>query len=390
MTTPAVPGPPPQEREVFSVRVVVRTVLVVVTVVLTIWLLFQLRRPLGWIVVAAFLAVALSGPVNLLSRYMRRGFAIALTYFGVLLVPIAIGLIFIPPVVRESSNLVDKAPQYATDTRRFLEKNKTFRKLQDDYQIGTKLQNEANKLPEKIPTAAKTLGNIGIGIVSSAFAAINILFLSIFMVAGGRRWVEGFLKLHPPDRAMRLERTFARIADAIGSYVGGALVQATIAGVTTFVMLTILGVPFAGPLAVLTGLFDLVPLVGATIAALVVGFVTVFSDFPTDTIIWTIYAIAYQQFENNVIQPRIQARAVDVEPFVVLVSVLFGSTLFGIAGALLAIPVAASIQIIVRELWAYRQETRRLAAAVPSAAAGGGTVPPPEVPEPAAGPDPKG
>jgi predicted PurR-regulated permease PerM len=355
-----------------SVRAVLRTVLVIVAVVVALYLAYLLRQPIGWIVLAGFIAVALSGPVNLLSRWMRRGFAIALTYIGVILVPVAVALIFVPPLVREGSNLVDKLPQYATDVRRYLDKSKTFRKLQQDYQIGTKLQDEANKLPQRAGGAAKTLGNIGISFVSSLFAAVNILFLSIFMVARGRSWVEGFLKLHPPDRAVRLERMADRIAEAIGNYVGGALLQATIAGITTFIVLTILGVPFAGPLAILTALFDLIPLVGATIGAIIVGFVTVFSDFPTVTIIWTVWAIVYQQIENTVIQPRIQSKAVDVQPFIVLVSVLFGSTLFGVAGALLAIPVAASIQIAAREYWTYLQEGRRLADSVPPSVAAPG------------------
>jgi predicted PurR-regulated permease PerM len=359
-----------------SARAVLRTVLIVVAVVLALYLAYLLRRPIGWVVLAAFIAVALSGPVNLLSRWMRRGFAIALTYIGVILIPVAISLVFVPPLVREGSNLVDKLPQYATDVRTYLDKSKTFRKLQQDYQIGTKLQEEANKLPQRAGGAAKTLGNIGIGFVSSLFAAVNILFLSMFMVARGRRWVEGFLKLHPPDRAVRLERMADRSAEAIGNYVGGALLQATIAGISTFVVLTILGVPFAGPLAILTAVFDLIPLVGATIGAIIVGLVTVFTDFPTVTIIWAIWAIVYQQIENTVIQPRIQSKAVDVQPFIVLVSVLFGSTLFGIAGALLAIPVAASIQIAVREYWTYLQEGRRLAASVPPSVAAPGPPPP--------------
>src|SRR5262249_12858918 len=100
------------------------------------------------------------------------------------------------------------------------------------------------------------------------------------------------------------------------------------------------------------------PLIGATIAAVLVGIVTVFADFPLDTIIWAVWAIAYQQLENTVIQPQIQRRAVDLNPFVVIVSVLFGSTLFGILGALLAIPFAAALQIAVMEWWTYRQESR--------------------------------
>ena len=124
-------------------------------------------------------------------------------------------------------------------------------------------------------------------------------------------------------------------------------------------MLMILGVDFALPLAVVIFLLDLIPLVGATLGAIIVGIVTLFSDFPVDTIIWTVFAIVYQQVENNVIQPRIQARAVQLEPLIVLVSVLFGSALFGILGALLAIPVAAAIQITYRE---YRAERKALTA----------------------------
>jgi predicted PurR-regulated permease PerM len=109
---------------------------------------------------------------------------------------------------------------------------------------------------------------------------------------------------------------------------------------------------------VLAGVASLIPLVGATIAAVLIGIVTLFHDFPTATIVWTVWAIIYQQFENHVIQPQIQRRTVQVQPFVVIVAVLFGSTLLGILGAIVAIPVAASIQIAVREWWEWRQEVR--------------------------------
>ena len=112
----------------------------------------------------------------------------------------------------------------------------------------------------------------------------------------------------------------------------------------------------------MAGLFSLVPLVGATIAAVIIGIVTLLSgDFPTDTILWTIWAIVYQQIENNLIQPQVQKRTVKVNGFIVLVSVLFGASLLGVLGALVAIPIAASIQIMIREWWQYRQETKLLA-----------------------------
>ena len=187
---------------------------------------------------------------------------------------------------------------------------------------------------------------------------MTILILSIFMVADGRRWVMNALAFQPDERRERLDRALSRISTAVANYVGGALAQATIAGLTSFIVMKILGIPFAAPLAVLVGFFDLIPLIGATIAAVLVGIVTVFADFPLDTIIWVIWAVVYQQLENSVIQPQIQRRAVDLHPFLVLVSVLFGSTLFGVAGALLAIPGAASVQIALGEWWHFRQSGR--------------------------------
>ena len=170
-----------------------------------------------------------------------------------------------------------------------------------------------------------------------------------------------------------LDRMVDRMAVAVGNYVAGAIAQATIAGITTFIVLSILGVPFAAPLSVVVFFFDLIPLVGATIAAIVVGLVTVFVNFPTATIVWVIWAVIYQQVENNVIQPQIQKRALDIHPFVVLVSVLFGSALFGVAGALLAIPVAASGQIAVLEWWRFRHGEP----APPAPLDAPGTLPPP-------------
>jgi predicted PurR-regulated permease PerM len=336
-------------------RVVLRVVLIVVGVGLALYVVYLLRKPLTWIVIAAFIAVAISGPINRLSRYMRRGFAVLIAYLCLFAIPVGLGAILVPPIVNGANDLAEKAPDYAAQARDYVNKNKSLRKLERDYGVISQLEEQAKKLPSKLGGAAGTLKDLGIGIVNSIFAAVTILILSIFMAANGRRWVSRAIALQPAERASRLERAVDRIAAAIGNYVGGALAQATIAGVTAFIVMTILGIPFAGPLAVLVGFADLIPLVGATIAAVLVAIVTLFADFPLDTIIWVVWAIVYQQVENAVIQPQIQRRAVDVNPFVVLMSVLFGSTLFGIIGALLAIPVAASIQIVVAEWWQYRQ-----------------------------------
>jgi predicted PurR-regulated permease PerM len=348
----AVPSTPPQ---FLTVRAVLRTVLVVVCVVLALLLIYILRKPLTWIFIAGFIAIALSGPITFLERWMKRGLAVAIVYILLILTPFALIGLLVPPIVTQANNLVQNLPQYAQDLTDFVNENDQLRKLQEDYDITGKIEEQAQKLPSRLGDAAGVLSDIGLGIVNSIFAGVTILVLSIFMVGSGRRFLDAWARQYGPEREAWLHNLFGRIGTAIGNYVAGALLQATVAGVTSWIMLMILGVNYALPLAVIIFVLDLVPLVGATLGAIVVGIVTVFADFPIDTIVWTVYAIVYQQVENNVIQPRIQARAVQVEPLVVLISVLFGSTLFGVLGALLAIPVAASIQITIREYLTLRR-----------------------------------
>ncbi len=329
--------------------------LTVVLVVLTLYLIYVLRTPLSWIFVAGFIAVAVSGPVNWLTRFMKRGFAIALVYIGMILVPIALLALLVPPIVEQVENLVRNAPQYANDVTTYVNENERLRELDDDYDLTGKLREEAGQLGGKVDDVAGVLGDIGLGIVNGIFVGVTILTLSIFMVGGGPRWREAFLRNQPPERASSLRRMFEAISYATGNYVQGALLQATIAGVSAFIVMKILGIPFAAALAVVVFALDLIPLVGATLGAILVGIVIlVAGDWPVDLIVWVIFSIVYQQVENNVIQPRIQSRAVALEPFFVVVSVLFGSTLFGIMGALLAVPVAAAIQIAIREYMRFR------------------------------------
>ena len=370
-------GPPPTP--LLTWRTVARVVIVVVTVVLTLYLIYLLRQPLTWIFIAGFLAVALSGPVNLLSRHMRRGLAIAIVYVTLLLIPVFLGALLIPPVVEQLNNLINNLPQYVNDVQDFINKNERLRQLEEDYNITAELENQARTLPNRVGDAAGILSDIGLGLVNSIFAGVSIIVLSLFMIGSGRTWLRWIAQRQDGEHEVMLNRLFDRIGNAVGNYVAGALFQALTAGVLAFIVLTILGVPYAGSLAVLIFLLDLVPLVGATLGATLVAIITVFNDFPTDTIIWVIWSIVYQQIENNVIQPRIQARAVSVHPFVVLTSVLFGATLFGVLGALLAIPVAAAIQISIIEINRYRNpESIGAVQAPPPDDTGTATAPPPE------------
>jgi predicted PurR-regulated permease PerM len=367
-----------------TTRVVLRSILIAVGVFVVLYLIVLLRKPIGWLLIATFLAVALSGPVNFLNRRMKRGFAIALVYLGLLLVPVAIGAVVVPPIVNGADDLAHNAPQYATDVSDFVQKNDRLRKINQDYDITQKLEDEAAKLPAKIGDAATVLRDVGFGVVNSVFSLVTILILTAFMLGGGRRWIEAGLRFMPEDRAERMERVLQRSANAVGNYVAGAIFQATMAGILAYGVMSILGVPFAAPLALLIFFLDLIPLIGATIGAVVVGVVTLFGDFPTDLIVWVIWSIVYQQVENNLVQPQIQKRAVDINPFLVIVSVLFGSTLLGVLGALVAVPVAASIQIAVREYADYRGIKPR-EGPPPDL----GADPPPDPPDPLAGSGPE-
>jgi predicted PurR-regulated permease PerM len=341
------------------VRTIIRVVAIVVLAAIALYLVYLLRKPIGWVLTATFVAIAVSGPVNRLNRHMRRGFAITLVYLGLVLVPVGLTALVVPPLVTQGTNLIEDVPSYATDVQDYVNKNERLRKLDDKYDLTGQLRKQADQLPAKIGDAAKVLSDIGLGLVNSIFALVNILILSIFIVAGGRGWTDAALRLRPEAERDRMRRIFDSTANAVGGYVQGALAIALIAGIQAFIVLEILGVPFAAPLAVLAGLASLIPLVGATVAAIVIGLVTLFNDFPTDTIIWAIWAIIYQQLENTLIQPQVQRRTVQVQPIVVLIAVLFGSTLLGVLGAIVAIPLAASIQILVREWWAWRAEVRQ-------------------------------
>jgi predicted PurR-regulated permease PerM len=351
-------GEPPTVgiKPAWSARDVARTFMVLVGMAIALYVVYLLRKPIGWVLIASFLAVALSGPVNWLNHRMRRGFAILIVYLGLLLVPIGIGALVVPPLVTQLNNLVENLPQYAQDAQDFAHRNATLRKIEKNYDVVGKLKEQAQKLPARIGDAASVLGGIGLGLVNSLFALFTILVLAAFLLGSGRMWVDRALELRPPEHRERIRTALDHMSRAVGSYVGGALAQATVAAVSAYIVLIILGVPFSAALAIIVFFADLIPLVGATLGAIVVGIVTVFADFPTATIVWAIFSVVYQQVENTLIQPQIQRRAVDVHPFIVLVSVLFGATLLGVIGALVAIPIAASVQIAIREWWRYRHD----------------------------------
>jgi predicted PurR-regulated permease PerM len=301
---------------------------------------------------AAFLAVALGPAVDVLARRrVPRALAILGVYLGLVLSIFGIGLLFVPTLVSGVQSLASDAPHYVEKLR----KSPTFRKYDNRYKITTKLSSQASELPAKLGSAASTLSSITVGVFSALVKLITVLTIAFFLLLDGRRVFDWGLDLLPHERAERVRTLADRIYRTIAGYVAGNLAISLIAGTVTFVTLTILGVPFALPLSVLMAFFDLIPLVGATLGAVIIGLVTLFNGFPTSTIVWAIVQIAYQQAENNVIQPIVYRRTVQVNGLVTILAVLIGATLLGVLGALIAIPIAGAVQIVAVEVWQARR-----------------------------------
>ena len=239
-----------------AAREVVRIVLIVVAVAISLYLIYQVRRPLLWLLIAIFLAAALSPPVNWLARRMRRGFAVTIVFVCLLGVPILLIALIVPTIINEGTRFADNVPQYARDVTNFVEDNRRLREINQDYDITSRLEEEAAKLPDRLGGAAGTLRDVGLGIVNSLFALVTILVLTAFLLANGRAWTDRALEMRPREQRERLRRSLDRMGAAVGGYVAGAMTIALIAGVATYVVLLILGVPFRAPLAVIAASFS--------------------------------------------------------------------------------------------------------------------------------------
>lgn len=334
-----------------STRSVVRIVLTVTATVGFIYLLYLARSTLLLVFIAIFLAVAL-GPAVGFFRKLRvpRGLSILIVYVLITASIFGVGLLIVPPIVNQVDQLSKDIPGYLSNLR----DNKQFRKYDDKYHISKKLNEQAKKLPSHLGDAAGALESITVGVFGAIVQLVTVLTMTFFLLLDGERIAGFLLRIRGPEREERYRRIAGEIYRSTAGYVAGNLLISMVAGVSTYLVLSLLGVPFAVPLAVLMAFLDLIPLVGATLGGITIAIVTLFNNFPTSTIVWVIAFIVYQQLENNVIQPIVYRRTVNVAPLVVIVAILIGGSLLGILGALVAIPIAATIQIIVRELWIGR------------------------------------
>lgn len=337
-----------------------RTVLVVLGVILAAALVLRVlwvtRDVLIWVAIAIFLAMALNPAVDWLQArgIRRRGLAVGIVFTGTVLGIVAIGALFVPTLVREVNDFAQAVPDYIDDLTKgrgrlgFLER---------DYQIVEKVREAIEK-----SGAAGVLGlsstalALTKSVISAVVAVLTIAFLTLFMLLEGPAWVERIYGLLPETSQPRWRRVGYQIYRTVGGYVTGNLAISFVAGIASTIVLLILGVPYAVALGLLVAILDLVPLAGATIAAVIVTTVG-FLHSVTAGVVLIVFFIVYQQFENHVLQPLVYGRTVQLSPLVVLVAVLMGAKLAGVVGALGAIPIAGSIQVLLLDWLAHRRRT---------------------------------
>src|SRR3954453_10634832 len=319
--------------------------------------LLHTRTTLQWVAAAVFLALALDPAVGLLQRAwpgdgkMPRVLAILLVY----LVALA-GLVFLilqvfPPIVHDIEGLAHKLPRYVHDFENWANSNQHFQDLNAKYHITAKLSQEASTLPSHLSSGASTIGSFTVSILEHLLAAITIIALTFFLLLDGRGMVQrGTGRLAEPQRG-RARRITSRGAEVVKAYVSVNLLLAAAAGLLTWGFLQAEGFHLAVPLALLVAFLDLIPLIGLTVGGFAVFAVLMIDGGPGDAVVWLILFLVYQQAQDRVIQPLLyKGGALKVNPAVAIVAVIVGAELAGVLGALLAIPTAASLGVVIDEL----------------------------------------
>jgi predicted PurR-regulated permease PerM len=325
------------------------------------FLLWKVRTFIGWFVISLFLAAALNPAVNWLERrhrLVKRPLAIALTYLGVGVALIFVVGIFWPVLVDQINGLtkfvatVANAPEGPTEYLKGLAKDNglggLFERFSDQI---AQLRQQLGDLLRNLFSAS---GQIAVGLAGFVAALATVLTLTFFLLLGSERYVNAGVGFFPEAHQPLVRRLLTQSAGAISGYITGNLAISVICGVTTFVVLLILGMPYAAPLALLVAVLDLIPLVGATLGGALLVIVGLFVE-PWKAVVLLVYIVVYQQVEGSVLQPLVYSKAVQLNGLVILIALLVGGQLLGIPGALLAIPVAEIIRIVVTELLAYRR-----------------------------------
>ena len=338
----------------FRARTVLLVVGILVASAAVLKVVLVSRHVLAWVFIALFLALALNPAVDRLERRFggRRGLATSAVMLLAIGVIAAIGALFIPTLVDQVSGFAKNVPNYLDD----LTKGRgRLGFLQTKYHLVDKAraaleQGGAKKLFGLTGTAVA----ITKGVITFIVATVTIVFMTFFMLLEGPRWVDRFFSLLRPESQPRWRAVTHDIYRTIGGYVTGNLLISVIAGASTAVVLVIMGVPYWVALGLIVAILDLIPLAGATIAAIIVGIVAFLHSVPAGIVV-VVFFIVYQQVENHVLQPLVYGRTVQLSPLAVLISVLIGAELAGVLGALAAIPVAGALQVLLVDYLKHRR-----------------------------------
>ncbi len=351
MSTPATSD----DQRPVPVRSILVTIGSVIAAALLLYVVLQTRQVLTWIVVAGFFAVALTPLDDWVQRRLpggrHRALATLIVFLAAFVIVAGLVTAFVVPLAREGPRFAAQLPQLVDDLR--AGRGPVGSLVERTGALSYVQSNEASirgYLTGLGTSAASALSGVATGLAGIA----AVLVLSFLMVLEGPKVVSGFTGLFAPDTGERIRRVGADCAKSVTGYLSGNLLISLICGVLTYGVLKISGVPFASLIALFVAVMDLVPLVGATIGGVVATIAGLVHSVPAGIAV-VVFFVVYQQLENHLLQPVIFARTVKLNPLTVIIAILVAVELAGILGALLAIPVASIVQVIVRDLWDHRR-----------------------------------
>jgi predicted PurR-regulated permease PerM len=337
-----------------------RTVAMVAGVLLGIaaalWVVWTARQVLAWVLIALFLSLALNPAVDWVQHrgVRRRGAATGIVFTITLVAVAALIAGFGSVVVQQVNDFIDAVPGYVDD---LTHGRGPLGFLETKYHVVDRVREAINSGGGNVGNGVHAVVSVTRSIVTGVAGLVTIIFMTLFMLLEGPRWVERFYASLESESERRWRDVGYQIYRTVGGYVTGNLVISFIAGTATTIMLLILGIPFPVALGLLVAILDLIPLAGATLAAIIVTLVAL-TQGTTEGVVVLIFFIVYQQLENHVLQPVVYGRTVQLSPLVVLIAVLIGAEIAGVLGALGAIPIAGSIQVLITDWQRNRREQR--------------------------------
>jgi predicted PurR-regulated permease PerM len=339
------------------------------TTVIGLYALYTVRAILVRVLIALFIAVSLDPAVRLLARRgVRRGLAVTSIFLLAFALVAGFLISVIPPLVTQFRALVEDLPGYLS---RLQERSSQFRELDGRFNVSSQLEALVGSLPTRLGSGL--LGITG-RVFGAVFNSLTVLVFTIYFMADLPRIRSGVVRLFPVERRPRARQVVDLMVDKVGGYMIGNIIISIIAGVASFIAFSVLGVRFAVPLAFLIAICDLIPMIGATLGAVIGVTVALFTtDLWPTVVLVAAFFIAYQQLENYLIAPRVLKTTVELGAAAVLLSGLIGATVLGLVGALMAIPVAAAFNVLLNE-----RLTAHESAASPITGAAPAVTPPPD------------